>query len=81
MNSTNCRKAPSTATPTPLTPAVVRALLGWPQIRVAAMAGVGVASVRLYEIDASAILDREKHNALAGVYARMRSMLLGGARA
>lgn len=59
----------------PLTPAVVRHMLGWSQIQVAALAGVGVSSVRLYELRPDA-LSPETSQALGRAYAKMRALVL-----
>lgn len=59
----------------PLTAAAVRHMLGWSQVRVAAMAGVSTSTVRLYEIAPSSI-SPAKREALARVYESMRALVL-----
>lgn len=61
--------------PAPLTPAVVRRLLGWSQVRVAAMAGTGIGSVRIYELDPDALSPTQR-DALESTYASMRALYL-----
>lgn len=61
--------------PAPLTPAVVRRLLGWSQVKVAAMAGTSTGTVRIFELDPDA-LSPEKRVSLDAVYASMRSIFL-----
>lgn len=63
-------------TPPPLTDAAVRRVIGWSQVRVAGLADVAVATVRLFELDAAAIADEAKRRALRKVYAQMREALL-----
>lgn len=62
--------------PAPMAPAVVRRLLGWSQVRVAAIAGTGVASVRVFELSPAAITNFATRRALEETYASMRSKLL-----
>jgi transcriptional regulator with XRE-family HTH domain len=60
----------------PLTPPVVRRIIGWSQVRVAGLAGVTPNTVRLYELDQDAVRDADKRRSLARVYAGMRAKLL-----
>lgn len=62
-------------TAAPLTPAIVRRLSGWPQIRVAAMAQTSVSTVRIFEIDPTAV-SADLRDRLEAVYAEMRTKLL-----
>jgi phage head maturation protease len=67
------------ATPTEaplLTPVVIRKLAKVSQVQVAAAAGTGVATVRVYELDPDAVQDAEKRRALGKVYARLREQWL-----
>jgi hypothetical protein len=59
-----------------LTPAVVRRLAGWSQVRVAASAGTSVSTVRIFEIDSEALSDVSKRRRLSEIYARMRASIL-----
>jgi hypothetical protein len=69
-------KARIPAPPPLLTPAVVRRMAGWSQVRVAAAANTSVASVRVFELDPDAIADATKRGSLAAVYAQLRDLLL-----
>lgn len=59
----------------PMTPAIVRRLLGWSQIRVAALAGSSVSSVRIFEINPAALSPKTR-SALESAYASMRAIVL-----
>jgi hypothetical protein len=52
-------------------PKEIRRTVGWSQSMIAAYARVGVASVRLYEVEPTAVQDPEKRASLARVYAAL----------
>lgn len=64
----------------PLTPAVVRRLVGWSQVRVAGLAGTTPSTVRVYELAPKAVQDVRLRRALEAVYAMLRRELLGASR-
>jgi hypothetical protein len=59
-----------------LTPAVMRRMLGRSQMQIAVAAGVGVATVRIFEIEARAVTDPQKRSSLVRVYSAMRDEIL-----
>jgi hypothetical protein len=59
-----------------LTPAVIRRLVKVSQVWIAATAGTGIGTVRIYELDPEAVQDVAKRQALAKVYARLREQWL-----
>ena len=61
--------------PAPLTPAIVRHLLGWSQVRVAALAGTSTGSVRIFELDPGALSESTRRS-LSAAYAEMRALAL-----
>ncbi len=61
--------------PAPLTPPVVRRIAGRSQIEIAVAAGVGVSTVRVYELEPQAVTP-ERRRRLDAVYARLRESLL-----
>jgi hypothetical protein len=73
--SSNVARHPLDLPPAPLTAPVVRRLLGWSQVQVAALAETSVGTVRLFEIAPAAISPATRRR-LEEAYALMRTLFL-----